>query len=661
MAQRLEGYVKSPNGFGNGTYEVLHPKGTSVEITRSLFEGDSLKITSIRNTPDPALEGARGIRFYDGDKKLFDGYLRAPDYQRGSNKFRTLTTTIYDWRKELEALQVVPLEDGFSWADQTIDAILADICELANSVGVVKKQIYKYDPAKLPYYPSTFSTELISPTVTNTIWGSMMELTRTMDILEVDRTGQWMIKVDSLQDDNYIYIIPQMASIDTAAFGNFEVGAGFTNLFTHPYGLMLWAKTLTDITGAPSMDINLTITYTDQDGLTSNTATVKIPRGTPKGAYFPISLEQGDTFVKDVTNITGSGGTSGDAVRIEGKGTRTIPDWKLQPPKNIGKDYTKLLNQVVIKGKTIIGGGITLKTQSLGDILLLGTVELAASSGGSSTLLIDADASFQTWGVKSEDRVKNITKGQECSVVSVDSQTQLTTTPLVATFWGDGDIYEMDIGKSITSNDFYVNTAIQPTKRNYLVITILNPTGSDKTGSVKLRGFSGPPEGEDELLEERFYLKVPAGHSRDHATDNRYYSLSMNVEPNTGLNITGFWGCTVCVEEYMYGVAGRSINLFGLRADTIMSMDFDTQLKCNTYAHKLVESYHAPMVYASAVLKPDFIDTSDLTGKTVRLDDELTGSQMDFLVNKQILKLSGVERREQIEAMRFNHDWEYTE
>jgi hypothetical protein len=53
---KFEGYLKSPDGFGTGTYEILHPKGASIEITRSLFEGDVLQITSVRNTPDPTLE-----------------------------------------------------------------------------------------------------------------------------------------------------------------------------------------------------------------------------------------------------------------------------------------------------------------------------------------------------------------------------------------------------------------------------------------------------------------------------------------------------------------------------------------------------------------------------------------------------------------------------
>jgi hypothetical protein len=162
---------------------------------------------------------------------------------------------------------------------------------------------------------------LTSPTFTNTIWDAFTELTKQMDIMEISRTGQWAVKVDSLQDDNYIYIIPQMVSIDTVIFGDFEVGVGFIDLFTHPYGLMLWAKTLEYIT---SSDLTLTITYTDQGSTNPNTATVMITRDTPKGTYFPIPLEPGDKLVKDVTNITGSGGGAGNTVRVEGKGTRTL-------------------------------------------------------------------------------------------------------------------------------------------------------------------------------------------------------------------------------------------------------------------------------------------------------------------------------------------------
>jgi len=55
-------------------------------------------------------------------------------------------------------------------------------------------------------------------------------------------------------------------------------------------------------------------------------------------------------------------------------------------------------------------------------IPLLSAEELTASAGGSSTILID-------------------------------------------------DLYEMDIGKSISSNDFYINTTQQPTMVNYQKVT----------------------------------------------------------------------------------------------------------------------------------------------------------------------------------------------
>jgi len=134
VTPRFEAYKKSPDGFGTGTYEPLHPKGASIELTRSLFEGDVLQITSVRNTQDPALEKASRIRLYDGNKKLFDGYLRAPDYRRGSNKYRTLTTGVYDWRKELEAIYITESAGSTeSYVDRSIDFILADLCRIANS------------------------------------------------------------------------------------------------------------------------------------------------------------------------------------------------------------------------------------------------------------------------------------------------------------------------------------------------------------------------------------------------------------------------------------------------------------------------------------------------------------------------------------------------
>lgn len=71
----------------------------------------------------------------------------------------------------------------------------------------------------------------------------------------------------------------------------------------------------------------------------------------------------------------------------------------------------------------------------------------ATGSGGSATVLIDTDATFQTWKVRAGDIIDNTTDGSAATVVSVDSQTQITTTALTG---GTGDTYD--------NNDSYTFT-----------------------------------------------------------------------------------------------------------------------------------------------------------------------------------------------------------
>ncbi len=57
------------------------------------------------------------------------------------------------------------------------------------------------------------------------------------------------------------------------------------------------------------------------------------------------------------------------------------------------------------------------------------TLTVTGGSGGS-TILTDTEATFQTWRVRAGDIIDNTTDGSTATVVSVDSQTQLTTTTL---------------------------------------------------------------------------------------------------------------------------------------------------------------------------------------------------------------------------------------
>lgn len=66
---------------------------------------------------------------------------------------------------------------------------------------------------------------------------------------------------------------------------------------------------------------------------------------------------------------------------------------------------------------------------------------LTADGGSSATVLVDAAATFVTWGIKVGDLVRNVTETVIAYVTSVDSETQLTTTAVGG--W-DGDSYEIN-------------------------------------------------------------------------------------------------------------------------------------------------------------------------------------------------------------------------
>ena len=93
-------------GLGTGTYDHWLLRGASVEIERSLFEGDLLTITSTRKNQDVQIDKVRPVRFYWKGIKLFDGCIRAPKYDNRQNKYRDLVTTAYGWEKELAAIRL---------------------------------------------------------------------------------------------------------------------------------------------------------------------------------------------------------------------------------------------------------------------------------------------------------------------------------------------------------------------------------------------------------------------------------------------------------------------------------------------------------------------------------------------------------------------------
>lgn len=223
--------VYSPQeGMGTGTYTRWLLKGASVEIERSLFEGDLLTITSTRKDRDVQIDKVRPVRFYWKDVKLFDGCIRAPRYDNRQNKYRDLVTTAYGWEKELAAIQLdLTTPEGVQYTNKSIDFILSDLARIANDMSMTRKAVYAYDAAKMPYYDAGLFGTAITRTYSESVWSALMDITKELDVAETAHIGEWAMMIDALQSDDYIYIIPMMVNTDLPPVRKFK-----DNMLTPP-------------------------------------------------------------------------------------------------------------------------------------------------------------------------------------------------------------------------------------------------------------------------------------------------------------------------------------------------------------------------------------------------------------------------------------------
>jgi len=593
------------DSVGNGTYSNWLLRGADVEIARTLLDGNKLTITSTRKTMDSQIDKVRPVRFYWKEPdvtpvkwvKLFDGCLKEPGYENRSNKSRSLQTIAYGWERELASISLeLENQGGVTYTDKTVGEIIVDLVRIANSFGMVKQADYVYDTSKIPNYSSVsaaFST-VITRTYSSSIWSALVDLTKVLDIADTALIGEWTFKVDSLQSDDHIYLIPVVTATDAVTFGSYRVGSGYTDSgATHIYGLTLWLKTTADLHGTP---LSLTVTYTNQDDVTGRVAhSLLMPGTTVNGQYFHFQLAPGDILVKDVTAVSHSGGAGGDQFDIIGQHTKVIADARLNPPKKIQRDYSRLLNYAIVRGK-----------------------DLLHNKQYSDTPVLDE------------------------TTVTLNAQTTYDATD--PAFW-------FPEGSRDTS------------VRSYFRVTITNPTGSDKGGRIEINGNSNWnfPPGPSDLISEYRWIQVPSNSIRRYYTNNRYALLDPGLPAHAFTLSSGFLNCTIKVEEVLYGIAGRSLNHFGLRGKSIRNVDMDTQLKVDTYAQQLVEMYHAPHVLIEGELKPDHIDRMDLIGKGLQLYDNFGSVECGFLCTEQGYTFSGTRVTESFKAIKYNYDWEYVE
>jgi len=102
----------------------------------------------------------------------------------------------------------------------------------------------------------------------------------------------------------------------TVVFGSYEVGIGYTDGDSIPTGGLRVFIVPTKNVGPIPMDIG--ITYVDQFGFTKTTSvTTSVPAIATTGTHYEMVLNSGDTGIRDITDITIVGGTTGDKFNLE--------------------------------------------------------------------------------------------------------------------------------------------------------------------------------------------------------------------------------------------------------------------------------------------------------------------------------------------------------
>ena len=106
-------------------------------------------------------------------------------------------------------------------------------------------------------------------------------------------------------------------AFDTVVFGSYIIGTGFTNgSYISAGGLRCFIKPTANIGAAP---FDVTITYIDQYDNSAETTLVStsVAAYTTSGSHIEITLNSGDTGIRDITSVSVVGGTAGDKFNLE--------------------------------------------------------------------------------------------------------------------------------------------------------------------------------------------------------------------------------------------------------------------------------------------------------------------------------------------------------
>jgi len=175
--------------------------------------------------------------------------------------------------------------------------------------------------------------------------------------------------------------------------------------------------------------------------------------GTPRTPPNNVSVEITNLVDQDVVFVADDDGTSGviDKDRFGGvSGTPAIGSTSITVAGSIDSDVPQagFLRVVDTDSPNLIEDRLRYSARTSTVFTLIVPKDgVALTVGGSATLLVDSAATFLSDDIKFGDPCRNTTTGGIATVVSVDSNTQITTTTLSTGTWASAELY--DIGTTI--------------------------------------------------------------------------------------------------------------------------------------------------------------------------------------------------------------------
>ena len=206
-----------------------------------------------------------------------------------------------------------------------------------------------------------------------------------------------------------------------------------------------------------------------------------------------------------------------------------------------------------------------------------------------------------------------------------------------------------DVTPNSENYDFAATGA--PTQRSYLAIEIQNDAAGNEFGSFSIDGWDAPVP--SNALSEDIYFYAPFSKTTTVYSTERYGDFN----GATPFNISNMNGSTVNVYQCDFGIAGKSINDYGISQATPRRLDLNTQARVDNFSQQQVRLYHKPP--HEVTFRPLDYNKTNYLNKTVLLTDPFEDASKKFLITKQRYVIpENYDVEQWLSGIYTNYDWE---